>query len=339
MLVLQPFRLHPRLAFRADLPAFLGAFIATDVDVRAGEEVHHLGEHIFQHREYAVIARTEHIIEHAPTALHFVWPTGAAQLRVSCQSRHRMSRHLDLRNYIDVPCLCIGHHLADLLLRVETTVRDAVVFTPAVRPHLTAFAPTTDLGELRVLLDLDPPALVVREVPVETVHLVTRHQVNVFLHEWHREEVAHHVQVHPAPCEARLVRNGVAGNGSRAFPLFQKLDQRATSTEKPFFIGRGQRDVVRSHLEAVPFRREKRIRLDQVEFNAQRNLTRAVGHGVKWFNISSQQSHESGTDRGIGPKVPWTFQGTSASGQFHFRGQWDQTRQGHGCLGLDAGSQ
>ena len=50
--------------------------------------------------------------------------------------------------------------------------------------------PRADLRELRVLLDLDAPALVVGEVPVERVQLVQRHQVDVLLHELLRHEVA-----------------------------------------------------------------------------------------------------------------------------------------------------
>src|SRR3546814_18867781 len=50
--------------------------------------------------------------------------------------------------------------------------------------------PRADAGELRVSIDLDPPALVVGEVPMERVELGERHAVDHPLHILDRLEMA-----------------------------------------------------------------------------------------------------------------------------------------------------
>ena len=52
---------------------------------------------------------------------------------------------------------------------------------------------------------LDAPGLVIREMPVEVVHLVQRQIVDIAFDVFHREEMPHHVQVHPPVGEARVV--------------------------------------------------------------------------------------------------------------------------------------
>src|SRR5204863_10177310 len=66
-------------------------------------------------------------------------------------------------------------------------------------------AERADAGELRVLLDLDPPALVLREVPVEDVELVEREKIEVLEDELLRQEVPADVEMAPAPAETRPV--------------------------------------------------------------------------------------------------------------------------------------
>ena len=82
----------------------------------------------------------------------------------------------------------IGDDLADVVLRVE----------PAVVPLPSPFGlqsesirrATSRFRELGILLDLDPPALVLGEMPVERVHLVDGQEVDRMLDEILAEEVA-----------------------------------------------------------------------------------------------------------------------------------------------------
>src|SRR5690606_24123921 len=98
----------------------------------------------------------------------------------------------------------------------------------AVTPRLAGFgidvfggggagghAPRADLRELRIRVDGDAPALVVREVPVQHVELVQRHPVEHALHGPGRDPVARRVQHQPAPGEARLVVHYDGGQAER----------------------------------------------------------------------------------------------------------------------------
>src|SRR2546427_7328202 len=98
-----------------------------------------------------------------------------------------MARHLDLRHDRHEARACVGDDLADIVLRIEATVRLAVeaprgrVLVLSTDERLTA--PRAHLGETRVLLDLEAPPLVVGQVPVEAVELMERREIEVLLHE------------------------------------------------------------------------------------------------------------------------------------------------------------
>ncbi len=62
-----------------------------------------------------------------------------------------------------------------------------------------------DLGEPGVPVDLDPPPLVLGQVPVKRVHLVEGQQVEILLDELHRKQMASHIQVHAPIGEAGRV--------------------------------------------------------------------------------------------------------------------------------------
>src|SRR2546427_2098326 len=116
-----------------------------------------------------------------------------------------MARHLDLRHDRHEARACVGDDLADIVLRIEATVRPPVeaprgrVLVLSTDERLTA--PPAHLGETRVLLDLEAPPLVVGQVPVEAVELTERREIDVLLHELLRHEVTGHVEVDAPPRE------------------------------------------------------------------------------------------------------------------------------------------
>ena len=67
------------------------------------------------------------------------------------------------------------------------------------------FPDGSDLCQFRIFLDFYSPALVIREMPMEGIELVDFHDVNVFLHHVHVEEMANHVHVHASVAESRFV--------------------------------------------------------------------------------------------------------------------------------------
>ncbi len=53
--VFQPLRRHAALAIRAGFPAFFGRLVAAQVDVRRGEQVEHLIQHVLQKRKNFIL--------------------------------------------------------------------------------------------------------------------------------------------------------------------------------------------------------------------------------------------------------------------------------------------
>ena len=67
-----------------------------------------------------------------------------------------------------------------MILSVISSVLLVVQTVPPMR-HLGLPADGTDLGQKRILLDFDSPALVFRQVPMEPVNLVQGHNVKTLL--------------------------------------------------------------------------------------------------------------------------------------------------------------
>ena len=67
------------------------------------------------------------------------------------------------------------------------------------------FPDGADLCKLRVLLYLYSPSLVVRDMPVELVKLMDFHDVDIFLHHVHVEEMSGHIHMHAPVAESRCV--------------------------------------------------------------------------------------------------------------------------------------
>src|SRR5207245_11409293 len=95
----------------------------------------------------------------------------------------------------------VAHALADVVLGVEAAVRRPreLPLRPLPRPGRdhTVLSPRPDLGELRVALDLDAPALILGEMPVEDIELVQRQQIDVLQYGRLRHEVTADIEVAP----------------------------------------------------------------------------------------------------------------------------------------------
>ena len=225
VLVLEAERLDAGLALRALLPPLLRTLVAADVDVRAGEERAHLVVDLLHEPDRLVVAGAEDIVLHAVEhARHARQPFLACELGVRRKERAGVPRHLDLGHHRDEPLLRVGEDLADVRRRVEVgaillAVAAEVALRPAAAvhgrlgPHRPVFH---EFGETR---DVEPPALVLGEVPVEHVKLVVGHLVEQTLHRLLAEEVPPLVQHEPAPPERRRVlyratrQNGRRWNG------------------------------------------------------------------------------------------------------------------------------
>ena len=186
------------------------SLVAADVDVLGREDVQHLGQDVLQEGEGFLLAHAEDVFGDAPAGPDVIRAAGAAQLRIGGQGRDHVAGQVHLRDDGDVALRGVGHDLAHLVLGIETAVADAVARVE-VLADAGAAAPGAHLGELRILLDLHAPALVLGEVPVEPVQLVGGGDVDVALGLLDGPEVAAGIQVDAAVVEARGVQDGDAG--------------------------------------------------------------------------------------------------------------------------------
>ena len=117
-----------------------------------------------------------------------------------------MSGQVYFRNYRNVTFLCIFHDFFRFFLGKETTIRRIVILLCISSDYRTT-ALGTYFRKFRILLNLDTPALIVRQVPVESIHVVQCQQVYILLHEFFWEEMTSYVEVHTAVTETRFVLN------------------------------------------------------------------------------------------------------------------------------------
>ena len=208
--VLDPQLADARLAVGALLPAPAAALVAADVDHLAREELDHLVQDVPVHLERRLLAEAE---------LARVAAAGAAELGVGGDRGAGVAGDVDLRDDADAALGGVADDVADLVLGVE---EGAVFAACAVEPHRrpavrVRLARGAGLGQLRIAVDLEPPAVAVGEVPVEDVELVLVHEVERLLDVVDVEEVAAYVQHVAAPGEARRFRRGgqLAGQDCR----------------------------------------------------------------------------------------------------------------------------
>ena len=190
--VLEPELLDARLAVGAFLPVRAGALVAADVDHLAREELDHLVQDVLIHLERRFLAEAEFAA--VPDA-------GAAKFRIGGDGGSGMSGDVYLGHDADATRGGVADDVAHLVLGVEVR---AVVAVHHVHEHRRGalggrLADGADRGELRVAVDFEPPAVVVREMPVEDVEAVLVHEVERPLYLVHREEVAADVEHVAAP--------------------------------------------------------------------------------------------------------------------------------------------
>ena len=96
-----------------------------------------------------------------------------------------MARHFDFRHNGNVARGGVTHHLADIVLRVITAVASIRPVSRAflgvkIKPNL--LAPGAHFRQERILLDLDAPAIVIHQMPMQRVDLVQRQPVQNLFH-------------------------------------------------------------------------------------------------------------------------------------------------------------
>ena len=198
------------LALGAFLPTGSRGLVAADVDFLGGEDVHDLLQHVLAELIGLLIAKAQHLVAHAPHAPHLVGAARAAHVGIGSQGTEHVAGHVDLGDYGDVSLRGVAHDLTRLVLCVVASVGNTVIDSRVAPQHGHA-ALGAHLGQPRVFLDFDAPALVVGDVPVEGVHIMESHQVDILLHEAQGEVVARAVEHHAAIAEPGRVADADGG--------------------------------------------------------------------------------------------------------------------------------
>ena len=255
---------HARARRRRSGPLRRLDLVAADVDVAAREHVHHLAQHVLEEAEGLVIDAVDVVVD-PPVRGHGLRRIGArGEFRIGRERGRRMSRQLDLRHDGDAALRGVGHELARLDLRVVAAVaarRAGAGIDVGRGGGAGRHAPRADLGQARIFRDLEAPALVVRQVPVQHVELVQRHPVQVAPDELRRLQVARAVEHESAPWEARGVLDVDGGQRERALPHRRRqLPERDGAVQQAGCVARGDRGVAGVGVDAIRLGRRLRTR-------------------------------------------------------------------------------
>ncbi len=173
-----------------------------------------------------------------------------------------MPGHFNLRHDGDVPAAGIGHDLANVILRIVPAISSVRAVGWAglrVQAEPRILSPGPDLRQARILLDLDAPPLVVRQVQVQRIDLLCGQNLQQLLDLLLGEEMARHIEQQPAPLEPRPVLDLHA----RGFPIHARhrlrrkhfrrhqLEQRLHPIEQPGGLARPHNDRIRGHGQLV----------------------------------------------------------------------------------------
>ncbi len=224
MLISQVFRADTPLTVRAGLPAGFWRFVTTDMDVGGWEQAQHFVQHVLQEGEGGFLPGAVNIGEDAEAGGHLERAACAGEFGVGCQCGGAVTGNLDLWHNGDVTFGCVSYDFTDIILCVKAAMRQAVVLFLAEGGDRSR-AVRTDFRQSRVFLDLDTPALVFGQMPVEHVQFLKGHQVEQQPDGLLAVEVAAFIKHEAAPGKARFVFHKRTGDVSVLCDyLAQRLD-------------------------------------------------------------------------------------------------------------------
>ena len=109
-----------------------------------------------------------------------------------------MARQVDLGDDLNESIACIIYEIAQFLLCVHATVRDVVASPARITTDQRAIARSAYGCKSGILFDLHPPALIIGEMQMQSVHLHQCHPIDHAANEIRREVMTRHIQ-HEAP--------------------------------------------------------------------------------------------------------------------------------------------
>src|SRR3569832_76109 len=123
-----------------------------------------------------------------------------------------MSRHFNFGNNRYVLQCGVCNNIFNLPLRIEPTITLVVIPRRITRFAYNSFIPDGAVfNQQWILFYLNPPPLVVRQVPMEGIHFAQCQKVYVFLYVFYIVEVAAYIQMHSPPGITGSICNFSAG--------------------------------------------------------------------------------------------------------------------------------
>ena len=136
-----------------------------------------------------------------------------SQFRIINKHRPAMSRHVYFRNNLHMAGSSISHQILQFFLRIESASSFQLAKLHGIVCSLLGSKP-------RIFLYFHPPSLVVRQMKMQGIHLVKRHDVNILLQHINRIECTADILHISSPLEARLVIDLKRRHGNVTFQFF-----------------------------------------------------------------------------------------------------------------------
>ena len=268
--------MHALLHARGRLPLVLYRLVAADMNVLAWKQRHHFGQYVLKEDKGALFI-VEQVVVHAPVMRHH-GRRHRAKFGIGRDSRLRVAGHVYLGHDGDVAIGRVAHDIAHLVLRVETTVADRLSCFRVDAGRTRRNAPSADLGQAWIFPDLQSPALVVGQVPLQDIELVQGHCIDEQLDLVRCLHVPRGIEHQAAPGKSRLVFDVLRPQPGRPAPRRVgrcQLQQTGCAVEQAVRLAGGNADGVARHIQHVAFVAGYRCRRVQLEDN--RRLGRRRG--------------------------------------------------------------
>ena len=264
----ESFLLNATLAVGVVLPRRRRTFVAADVDVFIRKDLGDMAEHAFQEVDGLVFSDVQNVGADTARNAHAVgFRRVATQFGIGRHDRNHVAGHVDFRDDFDVAFLRVGHDFAQVVERVETaaTIFRVVVergFVGCVVALHRAGADRSDGRQFRIFGNLDSPALVVGQVPVESVEFIDGSHVDEFFHLFLVEEMTAHVEHKTSVGHQRFVGDidegqSPIGIGFQVFSVDgrrHQLAKRLQGVEETAEIRRADLDSVAADRQFITFR-------------------------------------------------------------------------------------
>ena len=164
-----------------------------------------------------------------------------------------MTRHFDFRNDGDATLGSIFHQVAEFILGIVTTLGTLAALLQIlvatgipVFPQLTR-TPGCKVVESRIALDFNAPSCSISQMDMETVELILRHHINLFLEEGDREIMTRNIEHQATPLVGRCIHDVAACDAL----LGSKLLHGLPGTEETLAAGGTDFNGIRCHMKPV----------------------------------------------------------------------------------------